>query len=103
MTGFKAGIWIRCWPNNLSLYSLKVPKVLTSHTGYGFLVSKTWFLKNTPISTGVKPGILIKNLSLKSLHSSKIQTFLQATVGHVFVFVFFLRQKHGTYETPQDF
>ena len=42
----KPKISIRCKPNIFVLF--KNHKILKSHTGNGFLVSKTWFLRNTP-------------------------------------------------------
>ena len=42
----KPKISIRCKPNIFVVF--KNPKILTSRTGNGFLVSKTWFLWNTP-------------------------------------------------------
>ena len=76
----KPKISIRCKPNIFVLF--KNPKILKSHTGNGFLVSKTWFLRNTPRFRQVLKMEFWYNVGPKSLHSSKILRFWQEKVGH---------------------
>ena len=71
-----------------SLFSLKKkknPKISTSHTDNVFMVSKTWFLRNTPRFRQVLILEFWYNVGLMSLHSSKSPRFWQAKVGHGFL------------------
>ena len=89
LTGVLLEILIQCRPNIFVLFKKK-PKISTSHTDNVFLVSKTWFLRNTPRFRQVLILFFFffffwYNVGLVSLHSSKSPRFWQAKVGHGFL------------------
>ena len=71
---------IQCRPNIFVLF--KNPTISISHTDNVFLVSKTWFLRNTPRFRQVLILEFWYNVGPISLHSSKSPRFWQAKVGH---------------------
>ena len=82
-----------------SLFSLKIPRFWQAKVGHGFFVSKNMVLMKYPkiltyakpkISIRCKPNIFVLFESLKIL-TSKSRPWV------------FWCQKHGSYETPQDF
>ena len=79
----KPKISIRCKPNIFVVF--KNPKILTSRTGNGFLVSKTWFLWNTPRFRQVLNLEFWYNVGPKSLPFPKIPRFWREKVSHGFL------------------
>ena len=82
--------YLKFWYNvgPISLFSLKKKKkkkISISHTNNMFLVSKTWFLRNTPRFRHLLILEFWYNVGAISLHSSKSPTFWQAKVGHGFL------------------
>ena len=71
---------IQCRPNIFVLF--KNPTISIIHTDNVFLVSKTWFLRNTPRFRQVLILEFWYNVGPISLHSSKSPRFWQAKVGH---------------------
>ena len=102
LTGVLLEILIQCRPNIFVRFKKK-PKISTSHTDNVFLVSKTWFLRNTPRFRQVLI-LFFFFFFLIQCRPSVFALFKKPKIltSKSWPWVFGVK-KHGSYEILQDF